>query len=117
MNFFETNEKRLNLRRNWRAKIILEDEFGEGLIYLYSNDISLGGLLLENPPPLKLGSQLFLSFYLPGKKRPIRVTGQVVRFVEHSFNGTAAVEKRAGIRFVDLTPQTLKLLSEFIRGG
>lgn len=116
MTFWASHEKRLTLRRAWRTKVVLEDEYGEGLVYLYSKDISLGGLLLEEAPPLKLGSQLFLSFCLPGKKRPIRITGQIVRFIEHSVNGTATVKREAGIRFVDLDPRTFELLSAFVRG-
>lgn len=109
------SEKRLSLRRRWRSKIILEDEFGAGLIYLFSKDISLGGLLLEQVPPIKLGSQLFLSFVLPGEKRPIRLTGQVVRFVEHAEEDFSKTTSEAGVRFLDLEGQTLKRLSEFIQ--
>lgn len=110
------SEKRLSLRRKWRSKIVLEDEFGAGLIYLYSKDISLGGLALEQVPPIKLGAQLFLSFILPGEKRPIRVTGQVVRFVEHTGEDFSKITSEAGVRFLDLDGPTLKRLSEFIRG-
>lgn len=106
-------EKRLALRRKWRSKIVFEDEFGEGIIYLYSKDISLGGLFLEEPPPLSLGAQLFLSFMLPGKKRPLKVTGQVVRLVEHEEKG--ALSKGAGIRFVDLDTKTFQQLAAFLQ--
>ncbi|OGQ04543.1 MAG: hypothetical protein A2W61_00595 [Deltaproteobacteria bacterium RIFCSPLOWO2_01_44_7] len=115
MRSFERNDKRLALRRKWRSKIVFEDEFGEGLIYLYSKDISLGGLFLEEPPPLKLGASLFLSFILPGRKRPIKVTGQVVRFVEHEVESNQSLKKGAGVRFLDLDPKTYQLLSEFVK--
>lgn len=107
-------EKRIALRRKWRSKIVFEDEFGEGLIYLYSKDISLGGLFLEGPPPLKMGAQLFLSFVLPGKKRPVKVTGQIVRFVEHAV-GEEKKETGAGIRFVDLDVKSYRQLADFIQ--
>lgn len=108
-------EKRLNLRRPWRSKIILEDEFGTGLIYLYSKDISVGGVLLESVPPIKLGSQLFLSFFLPGEKRPLRITGQIVRFVEHAGADFSRTHSEAGVRFLDLDGPTLRRLSDFIQ--
>lgn len=109
-------EKRLAIRRKWRSKIILEDEFGDGIVYLYSQDISLGGLFLKDPPPLKMGAHLFLSFLLPGRKRPLRLTGQVVRFIEYNEDGvTPAMRKGAGIRFVDIDPKTMKQLTEFIQ--
>jgi len=115
MKFPDEKEKRLSLRRKWRSKVVFEDEFGHGLIYLYSQDISLGGLFLEDSPPLKLGANLFLSFVLPGHKRPLRVTGQVVRFVEHDVEGGKKLKRGAGVRFVDLDPKSFKHLAQFIR--
>lgn len=111
---FEPPEKRLDTRKDWRSKIVFEDEFGCGLLYLYSKDISLGGLFLEEPPPLKLGAHLLLSFVLPGKKRPIKITGEVVRFIEHEMEGEPALRKGVGIRFVDVDPESRKQLSSFI---
>lgn len=115
MNLYENKNRRLALRRRWRGKIVFEDEFGESLIYLYSKDISLGGLYLENPPPLQLGAQLLLSFALPGNKRPIKLTGEVVRFVEHPQGNSEKVRRGAGVRFVDLDGESLKQLSQFIQ--
>lgn len=106
MRLKSAHERRLTGRRLWKSKIVLEDEFGEGLVYLYSHDISLGGLFLKNPPPLKMGAHLFLSFVLPGKKRSIRLTGQVVRF---------ASQKGAGIRFVDVDAKTFKMLERALK--
>lgn len=101
-------EKRMTLRRDWRAKIIFQDEFGEELLYLYSKDISLGGLFLEEAPPLALGSLAFLSFALPGKKEPLKVTGEVVRFTNGGhFAGI-------GVRFVGLEPEAWRQLSGFV---
>lgn len=108
-------EKRLDIRRPSRLKVVFEDEFGKGLIYLYSKDISVGGLFLEATPPLKLGAHLFLSFILPGKKRPIRTTGEVVRFVEHDFKGREKVRRDAGIRFLDIDFKGLKQLTDFMQ--
>ncbi|MDO8494017.1 MAG: PilZ domain-containing protein [Deltaproteobacteria bacterium] len=98
-------EKRLYIRRPWRSKIIFEDEFGGELLYLFSKDISLGGLFLEDPPPLAVGSLAFLSFALPDKKRPLRATGEVIRFAGSGI----------GIRFLDLEPEFLERLSQFIQ--
>lgn len=105
-------DRRLNLRRPWRSKIVFADEFGRGLIYLYSKDISLGGVFLENPPPLRMGAQLLLSILLPGKKRPLKITGQVVRFVEHETD--AKVRCGMGVRFVDVDPEARRHLVSFV---
>lgn len=117
MKGFGAPDRRLSLRRKWRSKIVLEDEFGEGLIYLYSKDVSLGGVLLEDPPPIKLGACLFLSFALPGKKRPLRVTGQVVRFVEHPTPENWPMRQGAGVRFLDMDTKTFRQLADFIQAS
>lgn len=115
MAYYTAKEKRLTLRKKWRTKIVFEDEFGEGIIYLYSQDISPGGLYLEDSPPLKLGGHLFLSFVLPGKKRPLRLTGEIVRFVEHDSHGDSRLRRGAGVRFVDVDPKTRLQIAEFVR--
>lgn len=107
-------DKRLDVRKTWRSKIVFEDEFGKGLIYLYSKDVSLGGIYLEDSPPIQLGAHLFLSFVLPGKKRPLRMTGQIVRFVEHPLGSLEKVRKGAGVRFVDLDSESRRHLADFI---
>ena len=65
-------EKRLHPRRAHRTRVVFEDEFGEGLFYVYSQDVSIGGLFLASDIPVRLGTMMFLSFTLPGHKRPVR---------------------------------------------
>lgn len=109
-------EKRLWLRRPLKTKVILEDEWGRGILYLYSKDISLGGVFLREPPPLKLGAHLFLSFALPGKKRPLRLTGEVVRFFEGDLKKERGLTSPgAGIRFIDVDPATRMQLESYIQ--
>ena len=55
-------EKRLYPRKSHRAKVVFEDEFGEGLFYVYSQDVSIGGLFLASDIPVRLGTMMFLSF-------------------------------------------------------
>jgi uncharacterized protein (TIGR02266 family) len=102
-------EKRIYPRRPLRTPVVFEDEFGEGLFYVYSENISLGGLFLASSVPLRLGTLLFLSFSLPGHKRPIRVTGEVVRII-HPDDGVEGV----GVRFVGLTDQAIKRIQDFL---
>ena len=102
-----SSEKRLYPRKSWNGKVVFEDELGEGLIYLHARDISLGGVFLEENPPLQMGSYLLLSFVLPGKKRPLRITGQVMRFIGEKNGGI-------GIRFVDLPGQAFRQLAQFL---
>jgi uncharacterized protein (TIGR02266 family) len=100
-------EKRIHPRRPYRTKVIFEDELGEGLFFVQSSDISMGGLFLSSDIPLSVGTLMFLSFQLPGHKRPIRVTGQVVRRADAG---------GMGVRFVGLSEAAEKRLSEFLSG-
>lgn len=100
-------ERRLYPRRAHRTKVIFEDEFGEGLFYVYSDDVSLGGIFLASDVPLAVGTLLFLSFELPGLKRPVRVTAEVVR---RSPAGSSGM----GVRFLGLSDAARKRLEEFL---
>ncbi|HPW44945.1 MAG TPA: PilZ domain-containing protein [bacterium] len=104
-------EKRIHQRRPHRTQVVFEDEFGEGLFYVYSMDISMGGLFLESDIPLKIGTMLFLSFALPGHRRPVRVTGKVVRRSE----GRGGRGGGLGISFLGLSELAMKRLWAFLK--
>lgn len=98
------NEKRLHARREFRTKVVFDDEFGDGLFYVYSKDVSLGGLFVESDIPAKIGTMLFLSFQIPSHKRPLQVTGRVVRRKSGGM----------GVIFVGLPELAVKRLGEFL---
>ena len=103
-------EKRLYPRRAHRTQVVFEDEFGEGLFYVYSQDFSIGGLFLASDIPVRLGTMMFLSFVLPGHKRPVRVTGEVVRIVDRDSGRPQGM----GIRFVGLTELAKRRLVDLL---
>lgn len=105
-------EKRVYPRKVLRTKVIFEDETGEGFIYFYSTDVSMGGIFLESDIPLKLGTRVFLSFALRENNVPVRITGQVVR-VERETTGTLPVVGM-GVQFMDLPAESGKTIQEFI---
>ncbi|MFA4974431.1 MAG: PilZ domain-containing protein [bacterium] len=100
----QPQEKRLHPRKACHAKVVFEDEFGDGIFYVRAKDLSLGGLFLESDIPVRVGTMLFLSFALPGKKRPVRVTGEVVR----------AAGQGVGIRFVGLPEKARAAIERFL---
>ena len=106
MNKQNTHEKRLYPRRALRTQVIFEDEYGQGLFYVYSKDISLGGLFLESAIPMRLGTLLLLSFNLPGISEPMRVTGEAIR--------VSYPEPGMGIRFIDLPAKECQLLEKYL---
>jgi uncharacterized protein (TIGR02266 family) len=107
MKRIEPQERRLHPRRPHRTRIVFEDEFGDGLFYVHSEDVSMGGIYLASDIPLRLGTLLFLSFQLPPHKRFIRVTGEVVRRGAGDGGGM-------GVRFVGLSELASKRLEDFL---
>jgi uncharacterized protein (TIGR02266 family) len=101
-------EKRLFPRKPLRIKVTFEDEFGDGIIWLYSDNISLGGIFLASDIPISIGSSVFMSFSLPSDSRCLRASGEIIR-----------VEKEAGcmgmgVRFIGLTPEGREAIQDFV---
>lgn len=109
---FPGREKRLYPRKNLRTRVIFEDETGEGFVYFYSTDVSLGGLFFESDVPLKPGTQVFLSFSLKDGEKPIRTTGQVARVERESGSGFTVLG--VGIQFLDLADESKKKLEDYV---
>lgn len=102
-----SRERRLYPRRSCRTRVVFEDEFGEGLFYVHSKDISEGGLSLESAIPVRPGSLLFLSWELPGERQMLRATGKVMR----------SASGEVGIQFVDLPETMAKPLHHFLESA
>ena len=103
-------ERRLFSRRVFETDVVFEDEFGDGLFYVKSLDISMGGVFLASNIPVRIGTFLFLSLALPPHKRHIRLTGEVVRITKP---GSQLVQGM-GIRFVGLSDAAREHLEEFL---
>ena len=110
MTHSHTIERRVHQRRPYRTEVVFEDELGEGLFYVYSEDVSMGGIFLASVIPLRIGTMIFISFHLPGHRRPIRMTGEVVRITDPNQAGM----KGMGVRFVGITELARKRLEEFL---
>lgn len=104
-------ERRLHPRKTLRTRVVLEDEFGEGFIYLYTTDVSLGGLFVESEIPLKVGTKMFLSFSLGDESSLIRTTGEVVRLekLAATYPGVSGL----GLRFLDLDESDRKAIEKY----
>lgn len=102
-------EHRIFERYPYKTKVTFDDEFGEGFFYLYSKDISLGGLFLASNIPIRVGTLTFLSFVLPPHKRPLRITGEVVRVSEEGKS-----KQGMGIRFVGLPNIAVERMKVFL---
>ena len=107
-------DRRLFSRKIMRTKVIFDDEFGEGLISLYAEDVSLGGVFLASDIPIRLGSYVFLSFHLPDNKTFIRATGQVVRIASQEVKPGFDQRSGVGIRFVGLSEESAEAIQNYV---
>lgn len=107
------SEKRLFPRKLMKTKVVFEDEFGDGMICAYADDISLGGLFLLSDIPLKVGSYIFISFFLPDSSIEVRSTGQIVRVTRESTKDGGA-SQGMGVRFVGLTGDTARAIQDYV---
>ncbi len=108
-------EKRLYVRKRLRTRVVFEDESGEGFIYFYSTDVSLGGIFLESDIPLKIGTRIFLSFSLGEGETSIRATGQVVR-VERDPTDILPI-LGMGVQFMDLPEGTRQAIDHYVNNA
>ena len=109
------HEKRVHPRRTLRTQVIFEDESGEGFIYFYSTDVSLGGLFLESDIPLKVGTRVFLSFSLRDGEAPIRAVGRVVRVERETAESLSIIGM--GVQFSDLPEAAKQLIQNYVDGA
>jgi len=77
-----------------------------------THNISRTGMLLDVHQQTSVGTELALSFFLPGRKHAIRVTGKVVRL--HRYDGDNPI---MGVRFVGLSTEDGHALEDFVRAG
>lgn len=109
------SEKRLYQRKTLRSQIVFEDESGEGFIYFYSTDVSIGGVFLESDIPLKIGTRVFLSFALREGEASIRAIGRVVRLERETAESLRIVGM--GVQFVDLPEAVQKTIQSYVDEG
>ena len=102
------------------VKIYIEDESlnektgkGQGIISLYTNDISLGGIFLKSSVRFKIGSTIHLNLRLPLSDNPIHIIGKIIR---NSFdNNDSALG--VGIEFERINFDDKNLLQQYIESN
>lgn len=107
-------EKRLSPRKAWRGKVVFEDEYGEPLVYVFSENISESGIFLASEIPMQIGTRAFLSFTLPNGAE-VRTSGEVVRIKQEKSKASQKDPVRVGmgVRFLDLTDDQRKRITSF----
>lgn len=83
----------------------------------YSINVSTGGLFLETPSVLQVGTSLTLSFQLPDPARTIECHGRVAWVNHPEMIKVQALPPGMGIQFLNLSLEELEAIREFIKKG
>lgn len=100
-------------RRAHRAEFVVRvgyatvDEFFSD----FTRDINEGGLFIETDAPCPVGTEIALSFRLPGTDKTVETTGRVVRATEESPWEPAGM----GIEFDSLGTEVRTQIDELVR--
>jgi hypothetical protein len=76
-------------------------------LHFHVRNVSLGGLYLESPPPLKKGEILRVQATLPGIPVPLQAFGEVC------WSG----KEGGGLRFLAMAEQSIEALQNYIRSA
>ena len=76
-------------------------------------DLSTSGLLLTTDRDIEKGTKIYLSFEIPGYKKPIAVEGEVVRKIE-KIESDPNRPHGLGVRFVDFQGDSEKRLEKYV---
>ncbi|MEZ4742269.1 MAG: PilZ domain-containing protein [Bdellovibrionota bacterium] len=91
----------------------VEFEIDEETFTSRIGDLSISGMLIATEMEVGDGTQMNLSFTLPGYKKPLKVRGEVVRTIHYNPNSPNR-PTGLGVRFVEFNGDSEKRLSSYI---
>jgi uncharacterized protein (TIGR02266 family) len=102
--------RRQHQRQNTELEVTMESEtnFYMGL----TENLSEGGLFIATHVLKPIGTQIEVSFKLPGAPEPIKVTGTVRWLREYS--ATSDTSPGMGVRFEHIDPQHVEHIRNFL---
>jgi uncharacterized protein (TIGR02266 family) len=85
----------------------VEETTGSERYFRRAGNLSRGGLRLEHTIPLPVGTNVNLTFTLPGDKAPIEVTGEIV-------SAAAPEDLRMGVKFTKVSDEARTKIDAFL---
>jgi uncharacterized protein (TIGR02266 family) len=85
----------------------VEETTGSERYFRRAGNLSRGGLRLEHTIPLPIGTNVNLTFTLPGDKAPIEVTGEIV-------SAAPPEDLRMGVKFTNLSEDARGKIDAFL---
>ncbi len=89
----------------------VEQSTSREVYFQRGTNLSVGGIYLEHTIPMPKGTEVRLVFTLPGDEEPITVRGMIVNI------GESVSELGMGVQFVDLPPEALVQIQNFIQNS
>ncbi len=109
---------RSNRRKNLRKQLLVLKIRGEdkrGVFFGYAKTISRGGMFIASVNPKKVGEEFDISFSIDDLKMDLKCRCVVVWSRE--YDSLTKQEPGMGIRFIDLDPETVEKIDEWISKG
>lgn len=82
----------------------------QGLIYLFTTNISAGGIFIETPTPAEIGREVNISLVMPKGEILKNLVGKVVRNQDKNLNYHLGV----GIEFINLGDQNRQIIQAYV---
>jgi uncharacterized protein (TIGR02266 family) len=112
-----TRPTAFNRRTSVRVHVDLQVRISRGKqhLYTFAVDLSQGGMFIHELLPYEAGTELELSFLLPGSSDPIECLAMVVQARETLREGIAGAAIGNGVKFLDLSPAAAERIGTFLR--
>ncbi len=107
-------QKRKYPRKPLKVKMAVKNSRSLGMAYFNSKDISLGGTFLESLGYYEMGTEIKLSFSLPGNPRQLEVLGKVVYIMTEEITRDSELVPGVGVKFLNLKEDDKKLLAAYL---
>ena len=106
-----------NRRRSVRVQTELSVRAtrGKETIYTVAVDLSQGGMFIHELLPFAIGTELELSFLLPGLSRTVQCHAEVVQARNDFREGFPDAAIGNGLRFLDLAPEDRLAIVQYLK--
>lgn len=80
----------------------------------YARNLSLGGIFVETRQPLEVGTELQLSFGLPGLPQPVGTRAKVVRVITPEIADRFGMRPGMAMQFRDLPDEAKQIIDRLV---
>jgi len=105
-------DRRISPRAN--VELVVQYARLEQFCQDYARNLSLGGIFVETRQPLEVGTELQLSFALPGLPAPVGTRAKVVRVVTPEIADRFGMRPGMAMQFGDLPDEAKQIIDQLV---